>query len=500
MLYHSFVLDALSETVADTFSHFEELFDEHYERFPSTSRLRMLVPTIHKMHTRLPLRKAFLIINERYGITSRTHVCISFNELRHVLNLAQIIALAEKQVCGEEGNGKDNEIDNNIININNVIPAFHGPAMITLDGDQTLYADGSNFSQNDSSVLADCLIRLLNHGVIIAVVTAAGYGYDASKYEVRLDGLLACMRNDGLSSESCKRFYLMGGECNYLLRLDDDYHLHPVEEGGSDGWWMMSKYSTNNDEIDVAKDCSILTDSPACWKEGDCQLLLDEAQKSFERSVKDQHVRGRVIRKKRAVGLIPLSTEDGATREVIPREALDETVLRTQDVLRMRGGGLPFCVFNGGNDAWVDVGNKRVGVQVLTSYLNIPPNRTLHVGDQFLNTGNDHAARDICPCVWITSPFETADVLKYVLRLGESGDNVVSTPLASTGKDSTGGNFRETILSMEGGNEKTANEKGSEIKSEYKYKTVNCANVISRDSIGKKMDVYTGEIIDQEFK
>ena len=34
---------------------------------------------------------------------------------------------------------------------------------------------------------------------------------------------------------------------------------------------------------------------------------------------------------------------------------------------------LPFCAFNGGRDAWVDVGNKRVGVQVLQSYLGISP-------------------------------------------------------------------------------------------------------------------------------
>jgi hypothetical protein len=34
----------------------------------------------------------------------------------------------------------------------------------------------------------------------------------------------------------------------------------------------------------------------------------------------------------------------------------------------------------------------------------------LHVGDQFLNTGNDYAARDVCPCVWIVSPTETRQV------------------------------------------------------------------------------------------
>jgi cation transport regulator ChaC len=36
--------------------------------------------------------------------------------------------------------------------------------------------------------------------------------------------------------------------------------------------------------------------------------------------------------------------------------------------------------------------------------------------DQFLNTGNDYAARDVCPCVWVTSPDETTYVLKTILR------------------------------------------------------------------------------------
>ena len=63
----------------------------------------------------------------------------------------------------------------------------------------------------------------------------------------------------------------------------------------------------------------------------------------------------------------------------------------------------------------VDVGNKRVCVEVLQTYLGIEPMETLHIGDQFLNTGNDYAARDVCPCVWITSPVETTvSVLQFL--------------------------------------------------------------------------------------
>ena len=129
----------------------------------------------------------------------------------------------------------------------------------------------------------------------------------------------------------------------------------------------------------------------------------------------DQNLRATVIRKRRAIGLVP--KPDSA----IPREALDESVLRVQDDLQQmngcRGPSLPFCAFNGGRDVWVDVGNKRVGVNILQSYLGIPSIETLHIGDQFLNTGNDFAARDVCPCVWITSPDETTYILKSILRL-----------------------------------------------------------------------------------
>ena len=67
----------------------------------------------------------------------------------------------------------------------------------------------------------------------------------------------------------------------------------------------------------------------------------------------------------------------------------------------------PYCAFNGGNDCWVDIGSKREGVAGLCQLLQLPPQSVLHVGDQFLNTGNDYAARDICPCVWIVNPTET---------------------------------------------------------------------------------------------
>ncbi|EED92089.1 predicted protein, partial [Thalassiosira pseudonana CCMP1335] len=321
------------------------------------SRLKQLVPSVGTFYTRLPLRRAFEAYNAKYGITKRRHICISFNEIRHILNLAQIIAM---------------------------IHPYHMEEEIVVRN-QTLYSDGANFESNPK--LAKYLYLLLKHGVTIAVVTAAGYEYQSEKYELRLSGLLAYFKERGLEVDDLERFYIFGGECNYLLR---DYKLHAVREDGPGGWLVSTKY---------------FPEAPGNWLQSEITAVLDKAESSFQACVEDQHMRARIIRKKRSVGLIP------KTDEKIPREALDEAVLRIQTELDEAKVTLPFCAFNGGSDAWVDVGNKRVGVQVLQSYLGIPAEETLHIGDQFLNTGNDIAARSICPCVWITEPQETTYIL-----------------------------------------------------------------------------------------
>ena len=117
-----------------------------------------------------------------------------------------------------------------------------------------------------------------------------------------------------------------------------------------------------------------------------------------------------------------------------------------------QGPSLPFCAFNGGRDVWVDAGNKRVGVQILQTYLGVAEKETLHIGDQFLNTGNDYAARAVCPCIWITGPEETTYILKSILRLAgvshemipeEDGDDVPTTVDDGKGTSGTALNFTE---------------------------------------------------------
>jgi IMP-specific 5'-nucleotidase len=86
MLMHSFVLDCLETTGGDTFSHFETLIEEHrtleMEGSSRPSRLKQLVPTVGTFHTRLPLRQAFELYNQKHHLTKRKHIQISFNEVR----------------------------------------------------------------------------------------------------------------------------------------------------------------------------------------------------------------------------------------------------------------------------------------------------------------------------------------------------------------------------------------------------------------------------------
>lgn len=430
MLNHSFVLDALEQTAADTFSHFEMLIEDHRNHSGNgPSKLKQLVPSVGTFHTHLPLRHAFIAYNKKYMLTKRRFISISFNEIRHILNLAQIMAFRgdhesegfknsmhewEKSpgmfhamkpasvsdlpplVLGETVNDEQKRFDD--------YQSFEGPKMITFDGDQTLYSDGANFEQNPQ--LANYIYLLLRHGVHIAVVTAAGYEYNVERYETRLSGLLSYFKERQLPPEDCNKFYLFGGECNYLLSLGSDYKLHPVKETGPGGWHTATKF---------------IVEAPCNWEESGINTILDIAQASISDSVEELKIRGKVIRKKRSIGLIKVTDRD------IPREALDETVLRVQEKLdESFSVNLPFCAFNGGSDVWVDVGNKRVGVHTLAAYLGFCGDEILHIGDQFLNTGNDFAARDICPCIWICNPDETTYILKSILRLaGVSLDTFV---------------------------------------------------------------------------
>lgn len=305
-------------------------------------------------------------------------------------------------------------------------------------------------------LLAHYLYQLLRHGVNVAVVTAAGYEYNVDKYEYRLSGLLHYFKQNGLTAEECDRFFLFGGECNYLLKLSSEYRLVAVPEHGPNGWMTSTRH---------------LAEAPVNWDEHMVSEILDLAHSTMQETLDELALRGRLIRKRRSVGLVPQPGQE------MTRESLDETVLRCQEVLqRMNQGAgavLPYCAFNGGSDAWVDVGNKRVGVQVLQSYLGIEPTATLHIGDQFLNTGNDFAARAVSPCIWIINPNETTYILKSILRLAKVPHSI------------------DRCDSLDGG----LNEEGGINKTTCPSNTVDFSEIERRSVAVKNMDVYTGDIL-----
>jgi hypothetical protein len=91
-------------------------------------------------------------------------------------------------------------------------------------------------------------------------------------------------------------------------------------------------------------------------------------------------------------------------------------------------------------------------------------------GDQFLNTGNDYAARDVSPCIWIINPYETTYILKSILRLASV--NVTSIDVVEDDAD-------------EG--------QGSAF-----IPSINFQEMDRRSQAALRMDVYSGEMVSEE--
>lgn len=171
------------------------------------------------------------------------------------------------------------------------------------------------------------------------------------------------------------------------------------------------------------------------WTEENVKALLDLAEISLRNCVDCLGLPVQVLRKKRAVGIYPPK----GTR--LSREQLEETVLVVQRILESSEAGqrIPFCAFNGGNDVFVDIGDKSYGVMACQRYFGgIEGGNTLHVGDQFLSAGaNDFKvsesqievlrtaneqvqARLACTTAWIASPSETCNLLDEVNHLSNA--------------------------------------------------------------------------------
>ena len=254
MLNHSFVLDA-KDTYIGTMKYFEVLVDEHRSAFlnkENRSRLKEYVPSVGRFHTHLPISQAFTLYDLKYSISKRRFISPTFNEIRHILNLSQIMAIGTNL------------------------------QLITFDGDQTLYSDGGNFE--DSEDLAVGIMSLLCNGVKVAVVTAAGYGLDGSKYTRRLRGLLDRFVHEKLTREQVENFYVFGGECNYLLRCTlqqstEGTELEPVILPVPMEDWQAP-------ELQGPK--------PTEWPAEQIRELLDVAERSMRDTVRELNLRAKV--------------------------------------------------------------------------------------------------------------------------------------------------------------------------------------------------------------
>ncbi|KAL2260197.1 hypothetical protein VTK26DRAFT_5884 [Humicola hyalothermophila] len=358
----------------------ELMIDDHisHQNDPSNpfpSKLKLLVPSIGPFFTRLPLEAAFKFQDRKRYISSRRFVSPSFNDVRLILNSAQIMA----------------------------VTTYGTLQLATFDGDVTLYDDGQ--SLEPTSPVIPRLLDLLRKNVKIGIVTAAGYT-TADKYYARLHGLLDAIANSvDLTPAQKQSLVIMGGEANYLFEFSPSspHLLSPVPR---DRW---------------------LTPEMAAWDEADIARLLDVAEAALRDCVKTLNLPAALMRKDRAVGIVPDPPE---TR--IPRESLEETVLVVQKMLELSVAGaggsrhprVPFCAFNGGRDVFVDIGDKSWGVTVCQRWFGgggegmIKGDNTLHVGDQFLSAGaNDFRARSVGTTAWIASPAETVDLLDELAEL-----------------------------------------------------------------------------------
>ncbi|KAJ6023746.1 IMP-specific 5-nucleotidase [Penicillium herquei] len=358
----------LQTAAADTYQRYAEIMRDvenliidhiqHHERnSPGKSKLKLLVPSVGNFFTKLHIEDAFKYQDNRRFISRRRFVAPSFNDIRLILNSAQLLGLV-----------RSSEVE-----------------LVTFDGDVTLYDDGACLTA-DSPVIPR-ILRLLQQGRKVGIVTAAGYE-DAPKYYGRLKGLLDAVHDSTTLTPSQKQgIIVMGGESNFLFRFDQDSDVRLVY---------------------VPRDQWLLEDMRA-WAEDDIKELLDLAESALRACAANLDLPAAILRKDRAVGVYPVN---GAR---ISREQLEETVLVVQNTVERStvGSRLPFCAFNGGNDVFVDIGDKSWGVRVCQQYFGgIDPSKTLHIGDQFLSAGaNDFKARLASTTAWIASPSETVDLL-----------------------------------------------------------------------------------------
>lgn len=281
-----------SQVAGNTYSSAHHPPVQHHQRdAPGKSKLKLLVPTVGYFFTRLHLEDAFNYQDEHRFISRRRFVAPSFNDIRLILNSAQLLGLV-----------RSSEVE-----------------LVTFDGDVTLYDDGACL--NADNPVIPRILRLLERGRKVGIVTAAGYE-EAPKYYDRLRGLLDAVHDSKTLTPSQKEgIIVMGGESNFLFRFDQDSESRLTYVSRKE--WLL--------------------DEMRAWRDDDIKQLLDIAEDSLRACASNLGLPAAVLRKDRAVGVYPVN----GVR--IDRELLEETVLVVQNTVERStvGSRLPFCAFNG---------------------------------------------------------------------------------------------------------------------------------------------------------
>jgi IMP and pyridine-specific 5'-nucleotidase len=349
----------------------ERLLDEH-RLTDGKGRLKKYCPDMGKVFLHLDLLGALDEYDAHSAISKRRFVPPSFREVRELLNLAVVHAIA---------------------------PVVQ---LVTLDADDTLYEDGGVLTV--ASPVIPLITKLLRAGVQVAVVTAASYPGQPEKYAMRLGGLLTSLAfaiSLGAPASIANRFHVVGGQCNYMMRtrvaLDGD-GLSPrvyFEEAAPHEWKGFRGVR---------------------WDHAEVARLLDVASEALTRTASLLGLDVLLIRKERAVGIVLNSTSPTAQSGRLTYEVLEEIALSVQYELDQHSFRVPHCTFNGGQDVFVDVGHKALGIASLQGLLNIPPEATVHAGDRFTRTGNDLRARVVANTLWVGGPAETEYLLALLIE------------------------------------------------------------------------------------
>lgn len=268
--------------------------------------------------------------------------------------------------------------------------------LVTFDGDVTLYDDGASLTEENTVI--PHILKLMANDVRIGIVTAAGYT-EATRYYDRLHGLLDSIASSKLTTQQKNNIIIMGGESNYLFRFSSTAKCRLVAVPRDE--WLLEEMRL--------------------WTTEAMAGLLHVAEDALQDCIRCMNLSAQVLRKERAVGIIPMEGKK------LAREQLEETVLVTQRALESSpmGRQIPFCAFNGGNDVFVDIGDKAWGVLACQRFFGgLSGAKTLHVGDQFLSAGaNDFKARLACTTAWIANPEETVMLLDELDELSAKAGN-----------------------------------------------------------------------------